>query len=70
MPSFFISDGERRFSTLEAGRFTLIVVWAVNLVTGDCRITAHDGAVEPPDVDLTPRQFQGLFRTPSPEASA
>ena len=69
MPSFFISDGERRFSTLEAARFTLVVVWAVNLVTGDCEITSHDGAVEAPDIDLTPRQFQGLIRNPSPEVS-
>jgi hypothetical protein len=64
LPSFFLSDGERRFSQLEASRFTLLVVWAIDLEAGACTISAHDGAIEAPGVELTPRQFQGLLTAP------
>jgi hypothetical protein len=62
-PTFFISEGERQFSLVEATRFTLVVVWGVNLRTSDCQISTSDGAVELPNVDLTPRQFQGTLHT-------
>jgi hypothetical protein len=61
-PTFFISEGERQFSLAEATRFTLVVVWGVNLRTRDCEVSTIDGAVELPNVVLMPRQFQGTLR--------
>ncbi len=66
-PSFYLSEGERQFSIAEAARFTLVVVWAVSLGTGECEISRSDGAVELPGIVLTPRQFQGtLVQTQTP----
>lgn len=62
-PSFFISEGERQFSLAESTRFTLVVVWGVDLRTSDCQISTNDGAVKLPNVVLTPRQFQGTIHS-------
>lgn len=61
-PSFFISEGERRFSITEGHRFILIVVWAIDLRTGESRVSTCPGPVGEPSATLLPRQFLGTLR--------
>ena len=43
---------------------------ALHLQTGACSVSANDGAIEAPGVELSPRQFQGLLTAPSTEGAA
>jgi hypothetical protein len=66
-PVFFLSEGERRFSILNADRYTLMVVSGINLASithGNVRL--HDGAIaDGPEFELHTTQWHGELRSPT-----
>lgn len=70
-PVFFISEGERQFSHAHAARYTLVVVYDIDLEGSRHRVAVHDGAVGGDDVRLQPTQWAGrLDRTIGPAPPA
>lgn len=62
LPRFFLSEGERLFAAAHAGRYSLLVITAVETGAVDApRSHWRDGAIDGPDVTLQPRQWSGLL---------
>jgi hypothetical protein len=58
---FFLSEGERRFATRNADRYSLLVVTSV---LASPKVHWRDGAIDGPDIDLQPRQWLGRIEPP------
>lgn len=57
VPRFFISEGERLFSARAAFKYTLLVVYAVDLTRAVHKLLRHDGAVSDQFFMLAPYQW-------------
>jgi hypothetical protein len=62
-PAFSMSEGERLFATNNAARYTLTVVYAIDLGRKIHLVAQHDGALDTAEVVLNPFQWAGEIRT-------
>ncbi|MBD2128267.1 DUF3883 domain-containing protein [Microcoleus sp. ZQ-A2] len=56
-PSFFMSEGERRFSEEKAAQYILLVVYDIKLDKEEYKLIEHRGAVAHQNFILTPTQW-------------
>lgn len=56
-PRFFLSEGEREYASSEHSRYTLLVIYAIDLVAKTHEIFRHDGSIGEAEFLLKPRQW-------------
>jgi Protein NO VEIN, C-terminal len=61
LPHFFMSEGERLFSHDHADRYTLLIVYAIDLDADTGQLLLRDGAVDAPDLTLRPVTWEGAL---------
>lgn len=59
MPTFFITEGERYFSEVHAGRYTLMVIFSIDLAAHSYRVSEWNGPVSAELFNLSPLQWRG-----------
>lgn len=57
-PNFVITEAERAFSVEKANRYMLLVIYAINLISEEYKITIHQGALTVQTVALSPIQWK------------
>jgi hypothetical protein len=57
-PSFFLSEGERQFSELNASKYTLLVIHSIDVDGRHHEVFRHDGPIAQNAFLLSPRQWQ------------
>lgn len=60
--SFFLSEGERKFSVAHSERYLLVVISGINLKSGAFHLRYHGGAVAGEAFDLQATQWRGLLK--------
>lgn len=58
-PVFFLTEGERKFSAQQSGRFSLFVVYNIRRDAGTQETIEWEGEVTVEACDLTPAQWRG-----------
>jgi hypothetical protein len=59
LPHFFMSEGERLFSHENADRYSLLLVYGLDLDTREGELLLRDGPVEGHDLSLRPVTWEG-----------
>jgi hypothetical protein len=62
VPRFFMSEGERLFSTRAASKYTLLIIYAIDLKQAAHKLLRHDGSVTNQRFTLTPYQWSSEAR--------
>lgn len=68
-PRFFLTEGERLFSAEHASDYTLMVIYSIDLETGDHHVLVREGPISSEGFQMTATQWLCSPISPAPEES-